>query len=627
MQLNKEQEEAVLHERGPMLVLAGPGSGKTYVLTNRILNLIEKAHVPPDNILVITFSKKAAKSMQHRFNALSNAFYPVTFGTFHAIFFHILTHHGLYSKEGILNTKTKISYIKQVGHILKINNAFELSWQNDMLTKISYYKNIQDAIFTNESPIPMDEEEQKEFRTVFDEYTKLCRNNRVLDFDDMVYECRKLLSSNEKIRAFWSERFQYILIDEFQDINAAQYDVVKLLLNDKNEKNIFVVGDDDQSIYGFRGATPGIMKKFINDFDGCKMVNLTVNYRSAYEIVSLADSSIRHNSDRIERKMQKTLKNRKRGYTYIEKFDTQEKEVCFIVDELKKYDPKDVAILFRSNHCIAMLEDKLRIEGIEYSKSAPQISFYELDMVRLVISYFKIACGKAGKEDFLRCINSPNRGISREAFNDGEYETDGKYCDGFAKMNRYYKEDMAEIFSSDCCDIVEEIENFKADCEMLCKLPAPAALNFLFLKLGVKKWIEDNYKIDFRYPLTCEELIFELKERFAGFATLEAIIELSESIIEKKDEEICNNNEKKHSSSVTLMSVHASKGLEFPVVFVVGLQDGLFPHHKYLNSQSQIEEERRLFYVAMTRAKDVLYLCGHGTEHGKRLSRFIDELS
>lgn len=626
MQLNKEQELAVHHVEGPMLVLAGPGSGKTFVLTNRIKSLIEESFVPPDNILVITFSKAAAQSMQHRFNALCNVRYPVTFGTFHAVFFHILTYHGLYSKDGILDTKTKYKYIKRVGQLLKISKASDWSWQKDMLEKISCYKNVGDVFFTEDSQSPMDEDEISEFNAVFGEYQKLCRENRVLDFDDMVYECRELLLKNEGVRCFWQGKFRYILIDEFQDINMAQYDVLRLICSTENYGNIFAVGDDDQSIYGFRGAAPGIMKKFLEDYAPCKVVNLQLNYRCAYEIVSLADKSIHHNTDRIERQMQKTLKNRKRGFTYIESFEAAEKEANYIVEELKKYPFDDVAIIYRSNHCISVLEDRLRVEGINYTKNSPKISLYELDMVKLVISYIRIACNKAAKEDFLRCMNSPERGISREALNIGRFDEEDTALDGFRVIKNYYMSREAGLYSDIDKSTLGEIEKWEEDCRMLCKLPAPASLNYMFLGIGLKKYIENNYKIDFRYPLKCEELIDELKERFLQFETIEAIIDFVDSINLKIRKNDLQNEVNSRAPSVTLMSAHASKGLEYPVVFVVGLQDGLFPHHKYMNSKSRIEEERRLFYVAMTRAQDVLYLCGRGSEHGKRVSRFIDEL-
>ena len=635
MQLNKEQERAVGHTDGPMLVLAGPGSGKTHVLTNRIKALIEEAKVPPDNILVITFSKKAAQSMQYRFNMMSNAFYPVNFGTFHAVFFHILTYHGLYSKEGILDSKTKLIYVKRAGRFLNIKKASDLSWQKDMLDKISYYKNIGEMLFKEGAPDIMDKEEEEEFRKVFEKYMLLCRKNNVLDFDDMVCECRRFLESNEAALKFWQQKFKYILIDEFQDINAAQYEVVKLLLDGKSS-NIFAVGDDDQSIYGFRGAAPGIMRTFLDDFKGCEVVNLKLNYRCAYEVVRLADASINHNKDRMSRPMQQTLKNRKRGCTYIKTFETAKEEAEYIIEELKKYNTGDVAILYRSNHSVSALEDEFKIKGIAYTKSAPKISFYELDAAKLIISYMKIACGKGEKEDFLRCLNAPQRGIDREALNNA-----ASCHDGFRIMKDYYMhqgDDNERLFLQEDEEALKKIDKWERDCLLIKSLPAPAALNYLLLGVGVRKHIENNYKRDFRYPLNEDEFFAELKERFAGFDAIETIIDAvyeiencgmdnKKSADEKTHLQVNRSYDENGASPVTLMSAHASKGLEFPVVFVAGLQDGLFPHHKYLNSMAGIEEERRLLYVAMTRAEDVLYLCGHGSEHGKRVSRFIAELT
>lgn len=621
MQLNKEQLRAVNHVDGPMLVLAGPGSGKTHVLTGRVLALIRDRGIPPENILVITFSRKAALSMQHRFNALSDADYPVTFGTFHAVFFHILTYHGLYSKEGILNSKTKIEYIKRVGRHFKIENASDLSWQKDMLSKISGYKNIGDAIFDAELSEPGDNG-RDEFFKIFNEYERMCAAAGVLDFDDMVYKCNELLACNEGVRSFWQRRYKYILIDEFQDINRKQYEVIKLLL-DGRDKNIFAVGDDDQSIYGFRGAAPGIMKEFINDFAGCEVVNLQLNYRCAYEIVAIADRTIRHNNDRIERDMQKTLKGRKRGFTYIEKFESAEEEASYIINELGKYPPQDVAILYRSAHAISVLEDCLMTAGVNYIKSTPQISFYELESVKTVVSYFRIAADEATREDYLRFLNAASRNISREALNSDRDMPDVKY------NNRYVYEKLKTYCEGEAINVCDRIDKWERDFEMIRTLPPIAALNYILVGMGLKRHIENNYKKDYRYSITKEELLEELKERFKRFDTIEGLLKSVKDIENARnceEEDRDGKGTADAGAGVTLMSVHASKGLEFPVVFIPALQDGLFPHHKYLGSIEGIEEERRLLYVAITRAKDVLYLCARGTEHGKRVSRFIAEL-
>ena len=455
MGLNKEQYRAAHHKDGPMLVLAGPGSGKTHLLVERIRIMIEEYHIPPDNILVITFSKKAARQMQARFlHRIKDRSYPVTFGTFHAVFYHILQEHD----QSISRLITKQEQTDCIETVLKSFEDLSAIWTQEESIEmihgmISAYKNLGEEMYTrNRYAASLDLEELEEFEMIYEHYDKLVRSKGLIDFDDMLIRCRELFYKHEGILRKWQDIYRYILVDEFQDINNIQYDVLRLLAGDR--RNVFAVGDDDQSIYAFRGARPDLMKKFIHQYVGCRQVVLSVNYRCFEKIIGAADTLVRNNKDRIQRDKQEHIRAHSGGSVYVVHSESTDVQAAFVCDTIKclmdecSYGYHDFAVLYRSDHCAARF-----------------------------------------------------RHIAKD--------------------------------------------------------------------YGVPLWS-----------------------------------------IDQKD-------------GVSLMTAHASKGLEFTCVFIIGLQEGLFPHH--LSMKNNIEEERRLMYVAMTRAKERLYLCGLGTEHGKRDSRFISE--
>lgn len=542
MKLNKEQYIAAHHGDGPMLVLAGPGSGKTHLLVERIRIMIEEKDVAPESILVITFSKKAAEEMKVRFNRRTDPkHYPVTFGTFHAVFYHIL----LEDDPGAGRLITEEEQTRLVTDAIRpVNDLSELFDPNDpemILGMISAFKNHgKDFYERNEYGRRMTEREREEFERIVTGYEKNCRKEGVIDFDDMIMLCAKLLYKHEKILRKWRERFKYFLVDEFQDINDGQYKVLRLLAGDS--MNVFAVGDDDQSIYAFRGSRPSLMKKFVHQYRGCRQVTLTMNYRCSENVIGAADSLIRHNTDRFQRPMQRHLPSKSGGIVELvqaENSDIQAGFVCDMIEKLTReegYGYSDIAVLYRSDHCVKMFTDTAEKRGIQIDHAQSYIP----KETKIHMAYMRAHEHTADRADYFLIMNNPPRGLSRESL----ANTTGDYIND---MKHYYANEPEKL------DAVRDLDRTIAG--------------------------------------------YEKTEPSAGPSS---------------------------HDRVRVMTAHASKGLEFKCVFIIGLQEGLFPHYKNMTGTGA-EEERRLMYVAMTRAKERLYMCTIGAEHGKRPSRFSVE--
>lgn len=594
-----------------MLVLAGPGSGKTKVLTERIRVLIEDNNIAPENILVITFSQKAALEMRQRFNRLAYPkSYPVNFGTFHSIFYRILKSFEKYSDISIISSKDKCKFIMEIGEAMGIERASYFDWQNDILTKISYVKN--NNIDDN------DEIYNDHFREIIDKYKNKCISDRKIDFDDILILCREELYKHEMALRKWQSIYKYILVDEFQDINSIQYDILRLLAGDK--RNVFCVGDDDQSIYSFRGADPSFLQKFTNQFAYCKVVNLSVNYRCAYNIVGASNTLIMNNKERIKRPMQEVFNNRSNGNVYVlsnENTIKQAELVCDIIESLVRDGEclySDCAILYRSSHCAKMFEDVARKRNIPVIVSENNFNLFECKEIKVLMSYMKIAAGKADRSDYLRAVNNPTRGISREAFNTAS-------DDYMTSMYKYYQNTDKEKVIKELVYHIKYIRDY----------PPYAFAVYILEATGLREYLQKNYKSNNNCNYQFEEIVSRFLDVARNFETLSGFINYLEQVEEADDENGRklvgdDKNGRDYIKGVCLMTAHASKGLEFKTVFIIGLQEGLFPHNKNLHGSS-VEEERRLMYVAMTRAKENLYLCALDIEHGKQKSRFIDEIN
>lgn len=592
-----------------MLVLAGPGSGKTKVLTCRIKVLIEEKNISPENILVITFSKKAAIEMQQRFSKLTYPkSYPVNFGTFHSVFYKILRSTDKYSDISILTTREKQQYIMSIGEAYGIGKASFLSWQEDILSKISYRKNVS-CKETN-----FEQDEENELIMLLDAYDKKCKEEGKIDFDDILLYCRDLLYKHENILRKWQNVYKYILIDEFQDINDVQYDILRLLAGDR--RNVFCVGDDDQSIYAFRGARPELLQKFTKQFYDCKIVNLDVNYRCAKNIVGAANTLIINNTERMQRQMQEVFNNKYEGHVeiaYSENTVDQGDYVCNKILELKElygYNDSDFAVLFRSGHCAKMFENIAIKKDLSLTTNEKCFNLFEVTEIKIIMSYIKIALGIGNRADYLLAVNSPPRNISREAFS----------CE-----DKSYIKQLFEYYESDA-NKAQVVDEFWNDATYARCFTPFAYIVFILKKVGLDDYFALNYKKSSNYSY--EEIKDMILDVARGFDDLKSFAKYYDSCLEgdSSNTEIINRyNNTTKQKGVALLSAHASKGLEYKVVFIIGLQEGLFPHNKNLHGKS-VEEERRLMYVAMTRAKERLYLCALNIEHGKQKSRFIDEI-
>ncbi len=546
MKLNKEQYRAAHHLNGPMLVLAGPGSGKTHLLVERIRIMIEEKHIPPEHILVITFSKKAARQMQKRFEKrVAPASYPVTFGTFHAVFYHILKEYKPQTPR-LITEEEQMIYVRQAVKTCQAQSDFFSTEENTeiIIGLMGAYKNFGEDVYeNNDTARDLDLAERDEFKHIFEEYDSLCRQNDLIDFDDMILNCRAILYKHESILRRWQSIYRYFLVDEFQDINDAQYDILKLLAGD--EKNVFAVGDDDQSIYAFRGARPQLMKKFLHQFSGCKQVTLLMNYRCSQNVIGAADTVIKHNRDRLDRPVQKHLPSNAGGdviTVHSENSAVQAAFVCDMIDRLintGQYRPSDFAVLYRSEHCAAMFVRMAQERGF---KLRAGVALQDTGNKRKIHeAYIRAKKGTADRADYFLIMNNPDRGLSREALR-------GTHSD--------------------------------------------------FIKAFIKYYSDDTEKLS---------AVRDLERTIRGY-----------------DEQMPDEEAIDPADMINVMTAHASKGLEYNCVFVIGLQEGLFPHYKNMTGL-RAEEERRLMYVAMTRAKERLYLCSLGSEHGKRPSRFIYE--
>ena len=534
-----------MHRSGPMLVLAGPGSGKTHLLVERIRILIEEAKIRPENILVITFSRKAAREMQARFkNRTKDRSYPVTFGTFHAVFYNILKDFAP-DTNTLITQEQKNEYIKRSIIMTKpLSGLGDADDIEHLAGLISSYKNFGDDFFGRSyEGRTMNEYERRELADICRAYEKMCRSNGVLDFDDMIVQCRNLLYRHESVLRKWQSRYRYILVDEFQDINDGQYETLRLLAGD--QRNVFAVGDDDQSIYAFRGARPELMKKFLHQYIGCRQVTLTMNYRCCEKIIGAAHTVVRNNKDRIERPMQRHLPSKSGGVVEVVNSENSEVQAAFVCDKIRElmsicgYEGRDFAVLYRSDHCAKMFEQTAASCGINLRISGR--AGYTPKKVRIHEAYLRAKRGEASRSDWFLIMNEPPRGLSREALCD--------VSDGFAAaFRRYYSND----------------------------------------------------------PIMLKK-VYDLEKTVSQYDTGSVPDEAGDS-----------------HDAINVMTAHASKGLEFKCVFIIGLQEGLFPHQKSIKADL-VEEERRLMYVAMTRAKERLYMCTIGSEHGKRISRFAGE--
>lgn len=608
MQMNQSQQEAILHAEGPMLVLAGPGSGKTFVITERTKYLIEKLHIPEEEILVITFTKAAATEMKERFLLQrKTAGTRVNFGTFHAVFFTILKAAYHLNASNIVREDIRLHYMKEIVHHHELEYEDEKEIISDLSSEISLVKGNRMELSNYYSIHCADEV----FRSIYTEYNKKLRKANLIDFDDMLLLCHQLLSERQDILKLWQRKFRYILIDEFQDINMVQYEIVRMLALPQN--NLFIVGDDDQSIYRFRGAKPEIMLGFINDYPECKKVNLNLNYRCAPTILEAANRLIINNQIRYEKKITAVKKQGKE--IVVLDFDTMVLENQYVAQELLKQKKEgvslsDMAILIRTSLGSGSLIHKLMEYNIPFHMKDNLPNLFEHWIASDLIAYIKIAMGRTERSFYLQIINRPKRYITRDAFDTPEVD--------FEAIMDYYEDKNW---------MQERLSQLEYDLAILGGMNPYAAVNYVRRGIGYDDYLKEYAD---QRRIKAEELIDilnELQESARDFKSFEEWFRYMEEYKEELSRQ-ASNMKNKQTEGVTVATMHSSKGLEFHTVFILDANEGIIPHKKAVLPED-IEEERRLFYVAMTRAKEALYIFSAKERYNKvsARSRFLDELS
>lgn len=626
------QQKAIAHVSGAMQVIAGPGSGKTYLIIRRIHHLIRYHGISPDHILVITFTKAAAMEMKERFSVLTKNSYPsVAFGTFHAVYYQILKSSGKMRDHLLLSAKDKKAYMKHCLSMCGIEDDVDEDTFDKLFREISRVKNssgsgtrqdISAGLYTEaimeweENPV------KKHFPYIYNEYNRIMRENHKLDFDDMIILCDRVLSTDQELLFDWQKRFSHILVDEFQDISPLQYKVLQNLAAPEN--NLFIVGDDDQSIYGFRGTGPEIMKQFMQDYPAAQQIILNKNYRCREAIVQASLLLIEDNHERFA----KSLQAEKKGGdpVKIHLFSSREEEENYIVEELKKIEPENLektAVISRTNAQAAGLSKILFRHGIPFHIQGKTGCLMEHPIAKDILAYLRFAeqsamhpilrtasgfmhpqQGTGTRRDFLRIMNKPCRYIHREALPDRTVTE--------ADLLGYYQEKPY---------MQQKIRKLFADLQKISMLRPYLAADYIRKNMGY-----DSYLYGKREGSeTWLEIADDIQETLRNFSSPDEWIR---SISSYRDRDAAADTEQKSNAKdssgnpngVHLITMHGSKGLEYDQVFIPDVNEKVIPHKKAVSLQ-QIEEERRLLYVAVTRAKERLEILCSG-----RPSRFLDKL-
>ena len=625
--LNDKQYEAVINTEGPCLVIAGAGSGKTKVLTHKIAYLIGEKGAKPWDILAITFTNKAANEMKERIaNLVGDDAKDIWMGTFHSICVRILRRFidriGFDSSFIIFDTSDQRTLVKNCMKDLAIDD--KLFNDRSVLSEISNAKNemLEPEQYTARANSDFRKEK---IATVYELYQKRLKENNAIDFDDIINYTIKILMENPDVLEYYSNKFKYVLVDEYQDTNKAQFTLVTLLAS-KNG-NITVVGDNDQGIYSFRGADISNILNFERDFPGTKIIKLEQNYRCTGNILKAANSVIKNNE--VKYKKELWTQNEEGNLPKVYQADNEYDEATYIVTQIEHlkreeyYKYSDFSILYRMNTQSRAIEDILRRENVPY-KIVGGLKFYERKEIKDIIAYLRLIQNSADNLSLKRIINEPKRGIGKTSLDKVEalaeqnetsmYEVI-KHADQYG-LNRVY------LNSREFINVIEELKD-KKDQLVISEL-----IKTTLKKTGYTKALEEENTIEAENRIeNLEEFLtvaIEFEEEYAENSLSQFLegITLSSDI----------DNVEEDEDSVTLMTLHSAKGLEFPVVFLVGMEEGIFPGYKSISEPKELEEERRLCYVGITRAKEHLYLtCSKqrtifGSTSYNPVSRFLKEI-
>ena len=588
------------------MVLAGPGSGKTSVIVERTAYMISKGGVSPSNILVVTFSRAAAKEMKERFLSFTGQQHtPVTFGTFHGVFYGILKHAYGFTAANILSEEEKFGMLKE----LTLNYGGELAEEGDfpeeISKEISVVKVNRISLEHYYSSCCPDEV----FRQIYQGYREMCQSRRKLDFDDMLLYCYELFDKRKDILAAWQNKFQYILVDEFQDINQLQYDIVRMLASPQD--NLFIVGDDDQSIYHFRGARPEIMLNFTRDYPDAETVILDVNYRCSGKILSSAMQLIGENKKRFLKKL--STPNQDGEAVQIREFQNPREEYLSVVSELRERMEKgenleDTAILLRTNQESEGLVGALMERQIPFNMKEKLPNLFHHWICRNLLAYMKFAAGDRSRKNFLEFMNRPNRYISRDALSLSPEIS-------FDELKEFYKD------KDWMCDRITTLETHL---RVLKGLAPYAAINFIRRGMGYEEYLHEYAEYRKIKPEELSEILDRLTETTKGMNSLKEWEDYIEEYTAKLEEQARKVEQEREG--VLISTLHGVKGLEYDNVYILNVNEGSMPYRKAV-LEPAIEEERRLFYVGMTRARKKLTLCYVRQQYEKKRepSRFLKE--
>lgn len=586
-----------------MLVLAGPGSGKTAVITQRIRYLVEERHITPSDILTITFTKAAALEMKQRACQICRGAENAVFGTFHSVFFQIIRSSSKFQNYSIMTEQQKLQILRPLLKGKKLDCVQMSSFCEQFLSDLSFYKNTGRE---REEKAGQKQAEQIKLHELRQAYEQCCRKRWLLDFDDILIYCHRLLMEDSGMRGRWQSRFRYILIDEFQDINDVQYQIIKLL--SANYENLFVVGDDDQAIYSFRGADPSYMHRFLEDYPKSRQVNLNINYRCGDRILALAARSIAHNKYRFEKEIKAGNSGENRVIATC--FQNRAEELSFLTEEIMTHRNEGLtAILVRTNRMAEQVAEACFRRQIPYQMREKKQDFYAQKCVVEVLSVIRFVAEGRNRSDFMAFMNKPVRYINRE---------------------------MLQKETVDLWALLEECREDPEQYRIIQKLQQDLAMVEMLDPFGAISYIRKVMQYD-----CClspgetgekeKEILDELLERCREFHSHTAFLAHIAAYRSKLEQEGVRmrsgtDPDKTDQNPVRIMTYHGSKGLEFDTVFLPFLNSGDVPHGRNLSSM-ELEEERRLFYVAVTRAKKTLYLSCEGMVQGEnRQSVFWAEL-
>lgn len=588
-------------------MLAGPGSGKTLTIVGRVKYLIEEAKVRPEEILVVTFTKYAAGEMKSRLcSSFGKRSVPVTVGTFHGIFFGILCWAYQINGQNILSEKEKNQLLRGAVSEQGLELFDEEDFIQEIASEIGKIKNHR----LNVNDFVSSRCRTEVFQRIYASYESHRKQLRKLDFDDILVVCFTLLATHPDVLSQWQKKFRYILIDEFQDINRIQYDVIRMLA--MPEKNLFVVGDDDQAIYGFRGADSSLMLGFEKDYPEARRILLDTNYRSTEQIVSNSLRMIEKNKSRFPKQI-RTVRGKGQS-VHIQEVEDPGEEASYVAEEITKrlgqgVLAEEIGVLFRLHTDARPVIEALIRENIPFQVKDPLPDLYQHFVAKDVMAYLRLAAGMFQRRDFLQVMNRPVRYLSRDCLSaEGSFE----------EMRTFY------------CDkswMLDRIDEFELDLKVMGRMTPYGAIQYLRKKIGYDEYLKqyaEDHRLD---PAQLFEVVAALEESARPVREIKAWLLQVESFSEELRRKEAQRRGRSSGEGVRLMTIHSAKGLEFDTVFLLQAAEDTIPYKKAVGREG-LEEERRLFYVAMTRAKNVLRICYPRTKNGKACdpSRFVEEL-